>query len=355
MRKRTIFIIVLLLLAAGIAIVLFRNKTKINALKKAPSGNPKVSVRVDTVSYRDVTDQLQLLGTTIPIKEATVISEIQGTITHLLVKRGDFKTDDAELAQIRNQDIRASVASARTAYENAGKDLNRYRILYQGNAVTSRQLESARSSWAQAKANYEQSKNQLSKSVLKAPFAGTVTDVYVEKGSSVMSGTQILHIVDVSVLKVRLSVPEKEVYQLKTGNKVRVSTTVYPDTMFTGTITFISPEADQAHSYDVEVMLANPRGFPLKAGTYARVHFGIVSSERPLVISREALIGSLEEPQVYVVKNDSTAKLRAIRIGHTFVHQVEVTQGLQPGDLVVTTGLINLKDNTPVEIVTNNQ
>ncbi len=68
------------------------------------------------------------------------------------------------------------------------------------------------------------------------------------------------------------------------------------------------------------------------------------------MIPRESLVGSVDDPQVYIIEKD-TARLRSIEIGQSFPEKVEVTKGLKDGDHIVKTGLINLKDKTPVQII----
>jgi RND family efflux transporter MFP subunit len=175
----------------------------------------------------------------------------------------------------------------------------------------------------------------------------------VEAGAFLNLGAAIVTIVDVSRLKVQLNVAENDVYALKPGDPVNITTTVFPGVTYPGKITFISPAGDEAHNYPVEVSFANQAKNPLKAGTYVDVAFNRQSQTPSLQIPREALVGSVKNAQVYVVGNDNLTRLRKVTIGADNGDYLEVLEGLQEGERVVTTGQINLTDSTRVNIIGN--
>ena len=91
---------------------------------------------------------------------------------------------------------------------------------------------------------------------------------------------------------------------------------------------------------------------PLKAGMFGTAEFGSGSPRETLLIPRNSIVGSIKTPKVYVVENNKSV-LRAIRIGSANDHEVEVLDGLSEGEIVVTSGQINLDNNITVRIVTN--
>jgi len=350
-KKRSYTLIfVLAIIFVVIVLRLCNNKKDIDRAKETTTTSPKVSVNVYKVERQSMTDELQLLGTVIPNKSAVVISEVQGKIVELPIEKGDIKDKGALLAKVESKEQVAAVNKSELALEKAQKDVERYTKLFNGNAVTKQQLEDAKIALRTADYNLQQDKKKLSNATIRAPFKGMITERFVEPGAAIMAGNQIAKIVDVSSLKVNLYVAEKDAYKLKLNDKVKITTSIYPDTVFQGTISYISPTGDEAHNYNVEVRFKNPDDTPLKAGTFVNVAFGVITQGDPIVIPRESLVGSVEDPQVYIVEND-TAKLRSIKIGQSFPEKVEVTKGLKVGEQIVKTGLINIKDKTPVQII----
>src|SRR5690606_8306756 len=112
----------------------------------------------------------------------------------------------------------------------------------------------------------------------------------------------------------------------------------------------ISAKADEAHTYPVEIALANNSAHPLRAGMFGRVNFEAVRRESAVVIPREALVGSIRKPQVYVVNGDK-AELRDLIIGMETGTDLEILQGLSGGETIVVNGQNNLKNGVAIAIV----
>src|SRR5690606_26838010 len=141
-----------------------------------------------------------------------------------------------------------------------------------------------------------------------------------------------------------------EVLNGNVGDQVDLEVNSYPDTKFTGEVMAVAAKADAALKYDVEIVLVNSQEKPLKAGMYATDHFDFQHPVQKLYLDRDALVGSIQNPEVYTI-TDSTARLRQITIGEVRDEMVEVISGLQAGEKVVLTGQINLQEGTRVNVI----
>jgi RND family efflux transporter MFP subunit len=159
-------------------------------------------------------------------------------------------------------------------------------------------------------------------------------------------GTPIAGIADISQLKVTLSVSENNVYQLQKGQKVSVSTDIYPD-VISGNIANISPKGSNTHTYPIEIMIANTGKNLLKAGAYVNVQVDLGTDGKSLMIPRDAIVSSVKDPSVYVI-NDGFAQLTKITTRQNHDAYLTVTSGLKSGDQVVVNGQINLSDGMNV-------
>lgn len=137
---------------------------------------------------------------------------------------------------------------------------------------------------------------------------------------------------------------------MKVGDKVEVTTDVYPGVKFLGRIRTISSKADDAHTYPVEIALNNAGEHPLKAGMFGQVSFFSGSINEVLTVPRGALVGSMKNPRVFVVEG-TVARLRDISVGSEFGTQLTVLSGLKEGETVVLSGQNNLKDSVVVTII----
>jgi len=145
-------------------------------------------------------------------------------------------------------------------------------------------------------------------------------------------------------------VSEMNAYELQRGQTVSVTTDVHPEASYKGTISNISPKASASHTYPVEIMIANNGKDKLKAGTYVKVNVNMSNKENVLMIPRDAIVSSLKDPSVYLVKNN-IAQLMKIGVGRNFNSFIEVVSGLNEGDQVVTNGQINLTGSSKVSVI----
>jgi RND family efflux transporter MFP subunit len=160
----------------------------------------------------------------------------------------------------------------------------------------------------------------------------------------------VANVVDISRLKVKLNVSESDAFALKPGDVAEISTDVYPQVSYTGKIKSISTKADESHTYPVEVVFDNSSANPLKAGMFCRVKFKFKTGTEVLVIPREALVGSMKSPQVYVV-DGPVARLRQITVDSEIGTSLAVRGGLREGETVVVSGQNNLKDSVGVTVM----
>ncbi len=341
----SLFIIILMVITA----ILLHNRAEI----KRAENIVKISaypVNVDTVGARFFTNHLNLVGTVYANNDVPVVSEAQGKVTSVSAEVGDYKKAGAALIQLEDAIELSAYKTAEVNYQKAQKDYERYQSLYKQKSVTDAQLENAKLAQQSAEAQYIAAKKHFEDTKITTPISGVVVSRPVNIGDYVTNRTVVAEVVDISWLKVRLNVSEQNVFALKVGDKVEVTTDVYPGVTFDGKIKTISDKGDAAHNYPVEVELKNSNKHPLKAGMFAHVIFNSTEKIKSLAISREALLGSVKDAQVYVVENN-TAKLRNLVIGNSSNNYLEVLSGLKEGDVVIINGQNNLKENYKVKVI----
>ena len=309
------------------------------------------SVSVVTAKRQSVSENFSVVGTIVANNDVVVLSETQGRVVKVNAEVGDYKPAGSVLVEVDSELKEAAYKTAKMTYEKAKKDLERYESLYKDGSVSDSQIEQARWNYQSAESQYIVAKRQYNDTKITTPISGIVTARYVNIGSTVQGApqsTQIANVVDISKLKVKVNVAEKDVFKLKEGEKVEVSTDVFPNVNFEGTIFSISVKGDEAHTYPVEVVLNNTK-HQLKAGMFGKVTFASGSSANALLIPREGIIGSLKNAQLYVVQNN-IAKLRRVTVGKEAGTNVEILNGLSEGETVIVNGQNNLKDNAAVVV-----
>lgn len=347
--KKIKYISIAVVILAAIIAVLFYNKEKM----KANTSNLKFDsypVTVAVVEKKQISKNLELVGTIEANNDVSIVAEAQGRVVKINAEVGDYKPAGSVLIQIDDELKLAAMNAARVNYEKTKKDYERFQALYKGNSVTDSQLENTKLAYQSAEAQYITAKRQFEDTKVTTPISGIVTSRLVDIGSYVKMNSPVANVVDISRLKARVNVAESDVFKMKAGDKVEVTTEVYPGIKFAGRIATISSKGDEAHTYPVEINLPNSKENPLKAGMFATISFISVSNNDVLLIPREALLGSIKNPRVYVVDNN-TAKLTGLVIGNSYDKYLQVMNGVKEGQQVVINGQNNLSDNQKVTII----
>lgn len=339
-----------------IAVILFfvfklaSNKRKI-AEKNTPVKIKSLSVPVTitTVIARTESNGIVKTGLLAPISQAKVLSGATGNIKRLLFKIGDKITTGQSLAIIDTRLLEIDLQKSLSNVSKLKRDLEIYTELLEGNAATQEKVNDIRLNYNDALSQAGQLRRQISDATVKAPTSGIIASKAMEEGMFVTAGNEIASLVNLEKLKVEVFLTESEVYQISLGQEIRLKTDVYPDKPFLGTVTFIAPQANDSYNYQVEITTANDRKSPLRSGTFVSADFSKKTVEQVLLIPREALIESTQDASVYVTQH-GRAVLRKIDVGQEYGNLIEVIKGLALGEQVITSGQINLKDGTLINI-----
>lgn len=323
------------------------NEAKTEFVKQSNIGD--IPVLVQKVTRNDFSQGFLANGNFTPVRELSYLAETAGRITRLLVDEGSVVKQGQAIAYIDGEILNTDLASAKANLNQLKVDKERYESAFQTGGVTQKQMDDARLQYDVAKTRYEAASRRVSDTYVKAPISGIINKKYIEQGAYLSVGTKMFDIVDVSRLKLAVSVPEAQVVTLSKGQKVSVTSSVFPETTYEGTITFIAAKGDNSLNYPVEMEVGNIAGKDLKAGMYGTAHFVDPKADKAIFIARTAFIGGVNSNEVYVMEGN-VAKKRKVVAGRIVGDQVEVREGLNEGDTVITSGQINLTDGATVAV-----
>ncbi|WP_440134636.1 efflux RND transporter periplasmic adaptor subunit [Chitinophaga sancti] len=350
MKTKYIVSLVVILIIGLIVYKLAVNKKKLNEKNKpAPVTQVQIPVKVAVAKEQLLEINIIKTGNIAPFKEAKAVAMTAGTLTSVRFELGDQVRQEQVLAITDTRQAQLELQKAETDAAKLRNDLDTYTELLKGKAATQEKVNEIKNNYQTALNQVDQARKKMADAAIKAPTSGIISAKPVEQGVFVNGGTEIATIVNLSKAKVQVNLTEAEVYKVATGQKVKITTDVYPGKAFSGTISFISPQADQTHNYLVEIMTDNTTQSILRSGTFVYADFSKKTQEQLLVIPREALTESAKNAAVYIVKNN-VARQQAIQTGNEMGGMMQVISGLQAGDTVVTSGQINLKDGTPVSV-----
>lgn len=351
--------ILLVLIAIGFAASVRSGKAD---SEQAPAS--RVAVEVTPAKTSSINETVSAVGTIAAMRDVVVSSETAGRITKVLVKVGDMVKEgqplvivDDELKEIAVEQARAQLLAAETNHNKTTKDFQRADTLYKTGDVADVELEGNRLALRSAEAQYKSAQvalklaqRQFQDTRIKSPIPGVVASKRVEVGEMVAPGREVANVVDISNVKVKLSIEESQIGKIRLNQPVILRVDPAPGRTFEGTIYTIGSktETPTGHSYPVEVVVHNKDLNVLKVGMFARVDIKTNSASGAITISKESLVGDEANPAVYVVEN-GVARLRTVRLGLRAGDMYQVLEGLKPGDLVVSFGQKGLKDGAPVQ------
>ena len=352
MKKRSRLIVVVILVVTSFLIA-FKLKTNRQEYKEeivlAQKDVDKIAVTTERINTGKINKDIVFTGTLEASEVLTVLSETQGKIIKIYKKKGDrIKAGDV-IAKVDDDVIAANVLTAEANYSQFERDMERLKRLSEENAVTKRDLEQTSIGMKKAKADLITARKALSNTSIKAPISGYINNDYITQGQFLGGGSPVCEIVNNSSLKINIKITENEVYKVKAGQTVTIHLSAFPDKKFIGKITSVAEKADMAMKFNVEITLKNDANTHLRSGLYAEVELPIRNDEM-LLIRKEAIIGSMEKPVVFIAKNGK-AERHEIVIGQSNDSYVEAYSGLSNGDELIVSGQLNLKNGDDIKVV----
>ncbi len=342
----------LVLFVVWAAWTLYHNKqktteeAKLSQLKQA-----FVPVQVVQPVVESLSTTLESNGIFLPAKEMFVISETQGRVIEVFKNKGEWVTEGETIAKVDDELLHIELQTTQANLAKLRRDLERVGNLVEGEAIAKNKIEDIELGILTAEAKEKGLKKQIANTSIRAPMTGSLGFRFFERGSVIGPGIQVAQMTNLEKLFLMVKVTEREVLKLRKGQQVSILADVYPDVPLKGAITDIGLRADNAFNYDVEIEVPNPDRTPLRAGMHAKALFRFDSERQGLTLPRKTIAGSLQDPKIYCIVQDSIAEERSIELGVILGDKVEVRSGLLPTDRVVVTGQSNLNNGARVKVV----
>ena len=319
--------------------------------KAAPAKGPAPGIVVEAVKVAVVSlpQALTAVGSLRSDETIIVRPEVAGRVSEILFKEGERVAKGAVLvkldASVQQADLdraRANLTLSKTKHERA-IDLRNKGFL------SGQALDEAVNNLKVAQADAELMEARASKTTIRAPFAGTIGLRQISVGDYVKEGQDMVNLESLDPLKVDFRVPELALSQVKDGQTIQIALDALPDKVYDGRVVAINPLIDAAgRSIVIRAQVPNRDG-RLRPGMFARVRLFTTGSKDTMVVPEESLFPVGDDKYVYKVV-DGKATRQRIEIGARREGRVEVVNGLTPDDVVVTAGVIKLREGAAVQL-----
>ncbi|MBN2684737.1 MAG: efflux RND transporter periplasmic adaptor subunit [Pontiellaceae bacterium] len=322
----------------------------INQGKVIEAEEKAVPVEVMTVQLTSTPDVVYLPSMIEAKVDAVLSAEKGGRIVKINVDRGDTVSEEQLLLQVDDRVWQANLKQAVVAEENAARDFQRIEKLIGSGAASQSDVDQADKLRIQTASVAEEARISIEQCQVKSPIDGVINDRFIEIGEYVQPGTPLFQVIDRATVRVVLQVPEKDIYAVKVGNRMRFTIDPLPDHPFEGKVTFVAAQADSRNNaFRTEITVDNREGL-LRPGMIALVEFNRGMQENMISLPMSAVLPSKGEHIVYLAKDDQAVR-RRVQIEKLATENALISAGLEEGDQVIIEGNRTLSDGQHIEII----
>ncbi|MGY6521779.1 MAG: efflux RND transporter periplasmic adaptor subunit [Mongoliitalea sp.] len=357
MKKSTKVILSIVIATVIAAIFIYPRKDSIFGKKQettsagpatGPSGtSAPLPVNVVELRPERLENNLSITGTIIPNETVNLRPEIPGLVTKVAFREGEFVKKGTPLVYLNDDELKAQYDRLSYTKKLFESQENRQKQLLEKEAISQEEYDIVLNQFNTNLADLRLVEAQLNKTIIRAPFDGVVGLRQISEGSVIGTADVIASIVNIDPIKIEFSIPERYANQVQLGSKIffandaggaDVEGTVYAyePSIETGTRTLriraTSPNKDR-------------RFLP---GMFVRIRYILGVNEDALMVPSEAILPELSGYKVYIVNSEGKVEERQVTIGTRTDRFVQLVDGVKNGDLVLTTGILQVRGGMPV-------
>ncbi|HYG14536.1 MAG TPA: efflux RND transporter periplasmic adaptor subunit [Bacteroidia bacterium] len=347
-------IAVVALIAGGSIISSCKEKENKAASGSGGGGSrPPTSVNAVIAGTHDVSSTVNSSGTLLSNEEVEIRPELQARVIKVNFKEGSLVAKGQLLVKLDDAELVAQLKKLQAQKALNQKNLERLEELLKIEGVSRQEYDAVQTQVKAFDADIDLIKAQLRKTEIRAPFSGEIGLTNVVEGSYVTPLTLIATLQQTDPLKVDFAVPEKYAQLVKKGSKLYFTVDGFRDT-FEATVYATESKIDLA-TRNIKVRARYPnRNGKLIPGMFARVSLGIENRQGAVMIPTQSLIPVARGKQVIVSKGGK-AVFVSVEAGLRNEDQVEIIEGIQPGDTVITTGIMQLRPGALLRVSVGNK
>lgn len=315
----------------------------------AVTGGPKsLTVGAVIIKPRNLENNILSTGNIIANEEVELRSEIPGRIVTINFGEGSLVTKGELLLKIDDRELQAQLKKLQVDEKQTEDDLYRKEKLLELKAVSQEEYDKAFNTHAITHAEIDLIRTQVSKTEIYAPFSGQIGLRQVSPGGFVSTSTLVARLQQTDPVKIDFAIPEKYRGKVKKGTVIKFKVEGN-DSLFTGHVYAIEPKIDPTtRNVSLRAVCPNSRGI-LIPGAFAKLDIVLDNISDALVIPSEAIIPVLNGERIFVCR-DGKARSQIIQTGIRTEREVQVIKGISPGDTVIITGILQLREDVGVNI-----
>jgi membrane fusion protein (multidrug efflux system) len=358
-RRRKGVVIAVALLIAICAFVFGIKFLQIGKMMSMPRTMPPTTVTSATVKEEDWAPLLTAVGSVSPAQGAVVSTELAGVVSEINFENGAEAKKGEVLMKLDASQEEALLRSAEADAQLAKTDLERARDLAMKKVVSGAEFDSAQSKFTRMNAVVDQMRSNIAKKSIIAPFDGQLGIRQVNVGQMINAGQQVVALTALNLVYVDFALPEQYLSKLSKNLQVTMRADAFPGRQFKGKLTAVNSMVDPVtRNVSLQATLENP-DHALHPGMFAKVEVALPETKKTIVIPGSAVSYAPYGDSVFVIekqkdpktgKESEVLRQQFVRIGEARGDFVAVTQGLKPGETLVSTGVFKLRNGMAVTV-----
>ena len=356
-KLRLIITILLITFLAGIVLYPKYKPFLVNKMKgKGIAGEPlrQAQQKLNAMGYVIIPTHLSELinqsGTLRPDEEVDLTFETSGKIVQINLTEGTRVKKGDLLAKVNDKPLQAQLEKLEAQLKMTEAKEFRQRSLLDKDAISQESYDQVQTDVQTIKADINLIKANISQTELRAPFDGIVGLRYVSEGSFTTSSTKIAKLIKISPIKIEFSISEKYASEIKIGYPITFKI-VGNNQVFTASVYAIDPKIDlDTRTVSLRALYQN-KNEELRPGTFAGVTLELSKIDNAIAIPTEALIPQMDGETVFIYKKGKAQTIK-VNTGLRTESKIQITDGLKFGDTLITSGIMQLRQNLPIVLDT---
>ena len=312
------------------------------------SSSKDVSVNVKIVKTKPLQNKIFSNGTLVSNEEVDLRSEISGKITQILFEEGRRVKKGDLLIKINDSELQATLKKNKSKETLARDREYRYKQLMEKNLTSQQEYDNQLSELNSVLADVEYTEAQIQKTEIRAPFDGVIGLRSISVGSYISPSTKIATLQSINPMKVDFSVPQQYFGLIKEGKTiyVRIAAT---GKVYTGKIYAVEPKIDEnTRTVKARAIIPNESG-ELTPGAYVEIDIVLEDIPNAILVNTDVVVPDIEGEKVFVYKNGKAVP-QTVKSGIRTEKDIQINSGLNVGDTLIVSGIIQLKPNSSVKI-----
>ncbi len=334
-----------LVLGLFISLVVVACNSKDSKKNAAPPPMPPIPVSAVVVKSGELDNKIFTTGSILPNEEVDIKPEISGRVIKLNFREGARVSKGQLLIKMNDKELKANLHKLTVQENLAKKEESRMKQLLAKKAISQEEYDRTASALDAVLAEKEIVNSQIEKTEIYSPFAGTIGLKYISEGANITNLTNIVNLVQLDPVKIEFSVPERYASEIRIGTDI--SFEIGSGKKFNAKVYAVEGKVDpSSRTYKVRAKCSNSRN-ELVPGSFVKIEIMLNRINGALVVPSSAIVNEISGNKVYIV-HSGVVTSSDVTTGIRTDKNVQILSGVSIGDTILTTGLMQVKDNSKV-------